>query len=143
MTFKTYSLGDAPRKSQNLKLLGGQEEKLGSLQELGLRVLDETAQLGDRDSLLTFGLASTSPEALAYPIPTYHGCHPALETQAKGSAETEASHAWATGALRLFCYPGVTCHLLCSWRGRARSVFNMTLPELGLPEPTVKNTCIC
>jgi hypothetical protein len=75
MTFKTYSLGDAPRKSQNLKLLGGQEEKLGSLQELGLRVLDETAQLGDRDSLLTFGLASTSPEALAYPIPTYHGCH--------------------------------------------------------------------
>lgn len=48
------------KKVNHLRFLDRQAEKRDLPQRLDLHVLDQEAQLGDRDPLLVFGLASAS-----------------------------------------------------------------------------------
>jgi hypothetical protein len=99
--------GRPQEKVNNLRLLDGQGEKIDLLQRLDLHVLDQAAQLGDRDPLLIFSLASTSPVA---PTTTATA---APEATAKASTEAAvASNAWAPGASRPSCCTGIIRHLV-------------------------------
>ena len=64
--------GCSQEKVNNLRLLDGQREKVDVLQGLDLHVLDEEAQLGNREPLLVLGLASTNSVA-SDPAPTPAG----------------------------------------------------------------------
>ena len=84
-------------KVNDLRFLDGQRKEIDLLQGLDLHVLDQAAQLGDREPLLVLGLASASSAASAS-APT---ATPALapDAAAEASAEaTTASHARAPGA---------------------------------------------
>jgi hypothetical protein len=52
-----------PGKVNDLRLLNGQGEQVDLPQGLDLHVLNQAAQLGDRDPLLVFSFTSTSPAA--------------------------------------------------------------------------------
>jgi hypothetical protein len=87
--------GRLQEKVNNLRLLDGQGEKT-DLQRLDLHVLDKAAQLGNRDPLLIFSLASPSP-VVPIMTPTM-ATTAAPEATAKGYTEAAASsHAWAPG----------------------------------------------
>ena len=90
---------DAPEKVSDLRLLDRQREKVDLLQGLDLHVLDQAAQLGNGESLLVLGLASTSFAASA-PTPTAAAIRaPDAITEASAEA-TVASRSRAPGASR-------------------------------------------
>ena len=78
-----------PGKSNNLRLLDGQREKVDLIQGLDLHVLDQEAQLGHVEPLLVLGLASASSAAPA-PAPA-PAATPALDATAEASAEATSA----------------------------------------------------
>ena len=61
--------GCAQEKVNNLRLLDGQREKIDLLQGLDLHVLDQEAQLGYREPLLSSALPPRNPRPLTRPRP--------------------------------------------------------------------------